>query len=121
MNMPGTEMLTAVWTSGQEPSTEAPESLYWASGRTATLADYRRHELDTYTILEELPMGLVKYMWPGVVAEVRFEDETGAWMLRCPGHATVQLDITDQFALDDQIQAEVCTLPVVFRVRIIRG
>lgn len=120
MKLEGMEMLTAVWASHQDVSIEAPKEVYWASGRAATHADYRRHELDTHTILDELPVRIVKHMLPGIEAEVRFDCGKGVWMLRCFGYATIQLDLTDPFATNDQIYAEIYTLPTVFKVQIIR-
>jgi len=112
--------LIATWTSGQDPSVEDPYAVRWIDGTPATLDDYRRHSLDTHTFLPYAGDAIELRMFPGVVAEVRYDEADGHWMVNGPGVSPATLDLTDPNALNEQIIAELYTFPVVYRANIKR-
>ena len=86
----------------------------------ASIADFHRHELDSHLLLQELPERFVKHMFPDVEAEARFHALAGQWALYCGSHRPLMIGLTDPLAKDEEILAEVWTMPIVLRVRIVR-
>ena len=113
------QMLTATWTDHQDPTVEDPTELYWSDGRSATLEEYRYHQVDTHVIVDDRPGRYVVHMFPDFVGEVVFKRDLGTWAL-CHDGKVIPLDVSDPEAPYDILISEVYTHPIAFKVRIVR-
>jgi hypothetical protein len=59
-------------------------------------------------------------MYPGIVADVMFDVNVGAWVRKGTDIVPTVLDVTDPDAKDEEIYADLVTFPVVYRPNIIR-
>lgn len=113
-------ILIASWTKDQDLSVEEPTSVRWEDGSPATLDDYRQHMMDTHKFICESVGRVELHMFPSIVAEVSFDVFAKAWRVSGRGVIPATLDITDPQAKDDEIIAELYTLPIVYRATIKR-
>jgi hypothetical protein len=112
--------LIAKWNRNQDPSMERPSSVRWEDGTRATHDDYLQHMLDTHTLVGDCEDGVEVRMFPGVVAEVRYDHSAQTWTVGGGGVTPFALDLTDPNAPDDQIMAALYTLPMVYHSNIYR-
>jgi hypothetical protein len=110
--------LIAQWTLNQDPTIEAPHTVEWANGTSASFEDYLAHMTDTHTWIAG-STGIELYMFP-YLADVRYDYSAGIWMIDGVGPTSIALDITDPNALDEQIIAALYTCLVVYKARIYR-
>jgi hypothetical protein len=113
--------LIAKWNQGQEPGIEEPSSVVWEDGSPATIADYRKHELDTRISYSHDDGEIQCHMFPHVIADVRFEQDVWDWVVRGQGVIPVALDIKNPKALDGDIYAALISISTVYKARIIRS
>jgi len=113
--------LTARWQKDQDTTREEPCSIKWSDGTSATLNDYRSHQLDTHSLRFDEPDHVALDIYPDIVAEVTFDRDARDWVVRGTGVATVGLELHDPNAKDEQIIAELYTFPIVYRANIIRS
>jgi hypothetical protein len=106
--------LVARWTSDQDPTIDAPHSIFWGDGRGASLQDYIDHQLDTHELVET-PGGLEVRMYPWIIGDVRYDAYARTWFVAVPGQDPVSLDLTDHEASDSEIRTALYQLPMVFR------
>lgn len=112
-------MLIASWNSGETPGTDEPRLVRWEDGSAASLLDYRTHERDTRTVVQNGDH-LELHMFPSIVAEVRYDNSVRAWKLSGQGVIPTTLDITDPNAKNDEITMELEVSKIVYRAVIIR-
>jgi hypothetical protein len=112
--------LIAKWTTNQDPSIEQPSSVCWEDGSPATHDDYLRHVPDTHMLVGDCEDGMEVRMFPGIVADVRYDHSAQTWAVGGVGVTPAALDLTDPNAPDDQIIAALYTLPIVYRSNICR-
>jgi hypothetical protein len=96
------------------------QSVVWEDGTRATLADYRKHDLDTHLLVSNDAGEVERHIFPDIVAAVSFETNVGDWVVRGPSVATAGLEIGDANAPDEVIYASLATFPIVYKARIIR-
>ncbi len=113
-------ILIASWNRHQDMSMELPSSVKWEDGSPATLEDYREHELDTHTFVDEFPDHVEKHMFPNVVAEVVYDSAAGSWVISGRGVRPQSLDLPDPQAKDEEIYSELYTFPIVYKAIIKR-
>ncbi len=112
--------LVAKWTPKQDSCHEPPNSVKWEDGTLATQNDYFEHLTDTYRCVADPTGAIEMHIFPGVVADVRFDEVAGGWAVSGPSVISVALGLTDPTASDSQIIAELFTFPVVYRAQIHR-
>jgi hypothetical protein len=112
--------LIAKWAPNQNPSVEPPNSVRWEDGTPATHDDYLQHMVDTHIIVGDCEDGTEVRMFPGIVADVRYDCSAKTWAVGGAGVTPSGLDLTDPDARDDQIMAALYTLPIVYRSNICR-
>ena len=111
--------LIAQWTLDQDPSIDPPRTVRWADDTPATHNDYLAHLLDTHTCVTTTE-GIKLYMYPAIIADVRYDYSARRWVIGGAGIMPVVLDLTHPGAPDDHIEAALHTYPIVYRVRIHR-
>jgi hypothetical protein len=97
-----------------------PTSLEWEDGTPATLDDFARHQLDTYTLQAGRHGRTEQHFFPDIVAEGVFDWFAKDWVVRGPGVNTAALELHNPDATDDQIITELYTFPIVYRAKIVR-
>ena len=112
--------LTATWSKGKELFVDLPNSIKWEDGRKGTLDDLRVHSRNTYTFVD-MPNGDQRMlMFPEIVAEVYFCQYGKCWGIRGTDVEPIALPITDPNATDQQLQHALFSLPMKYRVNIVR-
>lgn len=90
------------------------------NGTPATLTHYHQY-LDCTVRTDESGAGYVEEVFDSdIVADVRFDGFAGHWAISGEGVEPQALFLSDPNASDEQIIAELFTLPVVYRARIHR-
>ena len=112
--------LIATWTRDQDMSVELPNAVRWADGTPATHNDYLEHVLDTHTFVGDCVNGMERRIFPGIVADVRYDSYAQTWTVSGVDVTRSALDLIDADAPDDQIVAALYALPIVYRPNIIR-
>lgn len=115
-----TVVLIATWTPDQDMSIEPPNAVRWSDGTRATHNDYLRHMSDTHTFVGDGESDVERHIFPGIVADVRYDPYSQTWTVRGADVTPTALALTDPKASDDQIVAALYALPVVYRANIIR-
>jgi hypothetical protein len=113
-------VLIALWNHDQNFSIEEPVAVRWYDGTVATIAEYHEHKLDTHTFVTPSAQTVELHMFPSIVAEVAYEKNLGAWRLSGRGVIPSTLSLTDPYAKDDEIIAELFASPIVYRANIVR-
>jgi hypothetical protein len=113
--------LIAKWNRGQETSIEAPVSVVWEDGSSATLTEYRAHELDTRILHSNDDGEMECHVFCDLVADVSFEQNVQDWVMRGQGVIPAALDVKNPNAPDCDIYAALITFPNVYKARIIRS
>lgn len=112
--------LIARWYGKNPDMNNPPEEVRWGNGIPATLDDYRQHGIYTSRIIES-DAGYVEQVFePDIVADVRFDSFAGHWTISGEGVQPEALFLNDPDATNEQIIAELFTLPIVYRARIHR-
>jgi hypothetical protein len=112
--------LIASWTPDQDPSTEMPTAVKWEDGTPATLDDFAKHQLDTYTLRTGRDGGMERHIFPSISVEVVYDWFAKDWVMKGSGVITAALELHNPDATDVQITAELFTFPVVYRANIVR-
>jgi hypothetical protein len=112
--------LIASWNQDQDFSIEEPVAVRWHDGTVATMDDYHEHRLDTHTFVTPSAQTIEQHMFPSIVAEAGYDQNLGAWRLSGRGVIPNTLDLTDPYAKDDEIIAELFASPIVYRTNIVR-
>jgi hypothetical protein len=107
--------LIATWTPDQDMSVELPSAVRWANGTPATHSDYLEHMLATHAFVGDGENGIELRIFPGIVADVRYDSYARTWTVSGVDVTSSALDLTDPDAPDDQIVAALYALPVVYR------
>lgn len=112
--------LIARWYGFNPDMNEPPDEMRFGNGTPATVDDYRRYFGCTARTVES-ESGYVEQVFdPDIVADVRFDRFAGHWAISGDGVEPEALFLNDPNASDDQIIAELFTLPVIYRTRIHR-
>lgn len=98
---------------------DRPLEIRWDDGRPASLETYRQHRADTRALIQT-PDGVELRMYPGLVAEVRFDGYWLGWFVTPSGGEPISLDLRRPNATDLDIRAALFRLPVVYQARIHR-
>lgn len=112
--------LIARWYGKNLDTTNPPDEILWENGQRATFDDFRRHLDDTSRIIDSAPHHSERHFYPDVVADVRYDRFGGHWAISGEGVEPTGLFLSDPDAPDEQIIAELFTLPVIYRARIHR-
>ena len=112
--------LTATWSKGKELFVDLPNSIKWEDGRKGTLDDLRAHSRDTYTFVEMADGGQRMLMFPEIVAEVYFCQYGKCWGIRGTDFEPIALPLTDPNATDQQLHNALFSLPMRYRLKIVR-
>jgi hypothetical protein len=112
-------VLIAKWRRDQDPCFDLPSKVIWSDGSLATLADFLEHMTDTHTI-DFTPAGVETKMYPDICADVRYDVAAGTWAVYGVTAHSISLDLPNPAASDHQIEAQLTTLPVIYRARICR-
>lgn len=112
--------LIAKFDPGQRPLKEFPRSIRWEDGTLASNEDYETHLLDTYAITGDVEKGMEIQMFPNVVADVRFDNPQGVWIMSGYAVIPMALGLVDQNSSDDQIMATLSPRLVRYRSTIHR-
>ena len=117
------KFLIARWNNWHPEAAGAgpPDSVRWSDGTTATVADYRRHMDDTHRSVVVSPKCLEKHYYPGLIANVQFDAKGRHWAVSGKGIEPTALCLSDPFATDEQIAAEMFTLPLVYKHHVVRA
>jgi hypothetical protein len=111
--------LIAEWSATQDAAVDMPIRVIWENGRRATSRDYIRHQRDTHELVVTTA-GVEMRMYPGLVADVRYDYYTGVWWVVPPGEEPVALALLYE-ATNEEIVADLARLPRVYRAVIHRG
>ena len=112
--------LIARWNDFDPENMGPPDSIRWADGTPATFADFRQQLDNTHHEFDISPRCYEMHFYPEIVADVRYDPKGGHWVVTGKGVETTALFLADPFVGDDQIIAEMCTLPTYYRHRIHR-
>lgn len=112
--------LIAYWTLPHDEYHDAPSFVRWADGTPATMADYDRHRLDTRKLIDRGSEGQELYIWPGVVAEVYWCPWGRTWGVRGQGVEATGLNLTNEYATDGEILAQISQLEISYRYTVTR-
>jgi hypothetical protein len=111
--------LTARWTKNQDPTVDPPTKVTWNDGSAGTVDDFRKHLVDTHFL--EFENGTIKMtMFPHISADVRYDSFAKTWVVYGPFSDPIALELPDRATTDDQIEAQLSVLPIVYRARIHR-
>lgn len=111
--------LTALWSKSQDPAVDPPTKVTWNDGSAGTVDDFRKHLVDTHTV--EFKNGATKMtMFPHVCADVRYDSFATTWVVYGPFTDPTSLELPNPMTTDDEIEAQLSVLPVVYRARIHR-
>lgn len=114
-------VLLAIWPKGRCPMLEDPWRIVWGDRTPATLNDYHTHQHDT-TIQRRTPQGAtILYLYPDVIADLRWDPWGGRWSLTGAGIRPVALWVDDPRASEDLLQFAIRGLPIEYRVIIHRS
>jgi hypothetical protein len=91
--------MTARWDRHQDISTEAPRSIIWEDGTSASLDDFRSHSSHTSRFAIGLQGKKEVHIYPDVVAEVYFDRYAKSWAIRGEGVTACALDVCDRHAI----------------------
>jgi hypothetical protein len=116
----GSKVLIAKWRVDQDSSVDLPYTLIWSDGSPATLADFHEHKIDTHSD-DYMPNGIEMRMYPDICADVRYDAAAGSWAVYGVTPTSISLDLPDPAASDHQIEAQLSTLPTVYKARIWRN
>jgi len=111
--------LFAKWREGQDTSCDDPAQIQWEAGKPATLDDYIRHLDDTH-VIRIINDQMVRTIFIGLVAHVRFDREISHWVCEAPDQPRVIMELSDHNLPDHQILAELHRSPLVYKAVIHR-
>lgn len=112
--------LTARWSKNQDPAVDPPTRVTWNDGSVGTVEDFRRHSVDTHTVV--FKNGTIEVtMFPDVYADVRYDSFAKTWIVYGPFTGPMSLELPDPETEDELIEAQLSILPVVYRARIHRN
>jgi hypothetical protein len=112
--------LIATWKPDQDAAIEMPDSLKGEDGTSATVDDFVRHQLDTHTLRSGRHGQIEQHFFPDIVAEVIYDRFAKDWVVKGPRVITAALELPNPDATDDQITAQLFTLPIVYAAKIVR-
>jgi hypothetical protein len=112
--------LIATWLPTQEPDIEAPHSIIWEDGSTASMEDYNAHCGDTSFCVATDIGGWEWHIFPDITAEVFYCPHGRVWGLRGDGVVPTSLYITDPHATDSELQSALVSLLTWYRTKIVR-
>jgi hypothetical protein len=114
-------MLLAIWPKGRCPVMEDPWRIAWEDRTPATLSDYNLHRRDTAIERTTRQGATVRYLFPDVVGELRWDPRGGHWSLTGTGIHPIALWIDDPQASDDDLRLAIRALPIEYRVIVRRS
>ncbi len=112
--------LIAIWFGRTNDDSGDPDILVWGDGTVATVADFRRHELDTNFYRVSGYDWLEKHMFPCVVGKVTFDRDAQDWVVRGQSVVTFGLDLKDPESSDSEIIGALHFLPIYYRSEVVR-
>jgi hypothetical protein len=111
--------LFAKWKPGQDPICDDPAEIRWEDGKPASLDAYIRNLDETHEI-KIINDQMVRIIFIGLVANVRFDREISRWVREAPDQPRVIMELSEHNLSDHQILAELHQYPLVYKAVIHR-
>jgi hypothetical protein len=112
--------LIATWKRGADPSQTAPSLIEWSDGAPATIADFRRHQVDTHCFRQNDSGEIEQHICPDITATVEFDEDLNDWVVRGNGVETGLLGLPHPDASDDAVLSLVYTRDIVYKATLVR-
>lgn len=113
--------LIVYWGTEAEADLQVPKKLRWEDGSAATMADYKRLQHATQSMLNDENGEIVTVIFPDVVATAKYDAVRNRWYLEAPGGGPFYLQQADPNATDETLREEILSYPVAYRAVIDRS